>query len=162
MFIYTKFLMKAKNQEKLSLEIAFFDEKNIMISEKSYQFCWKNLGNNFGQKKRNHLKWNSCFVWNEKKTFFSCLQNFLQWKGFVWQQKEKFQTKFNLSERFLSQRKVWKLSSFQEQIWSVKLWRHVSFFFQKCARFWREANFYHRSANFYYSDLYWGALQTVK
>jgi hypothetical protein len=30
--------MKAKNQEKFSLEIAFFDKKNIMISEKSHEF----------------------------------------------------------------------------------------------------------------------------
>ena len=103
-----------------------------------------------------------CLEWKKKKTFFCCQQKFLQSKGFLWQKKEKFQTKFNLSERFLFQRKVWKLSSFQEQIWSVKLWRHVSFFFQKCVRFWREANLYHRSVNFYYSDFNWGALQTLE
>ena len=83
--------MKAKNQEKLSLEIAFFDEKNIMISEKSYQFCWKNLGNNFGQKKRNHLKWHSCFVWNEKKNFFfPVFRIFFNEKGLCDKKKRNF------------------------------------------------------------------------
>ena len=84
--------MKAKNQEKLSLEIAFFDEKNIMISEKSYQFCWKNLENSFGQKKRNHLKWNSCFVWNErkKKLFFPVFRIFFNEKALCDKKKRNF------------------------------------------------------------------------